>query len=96
MQLSTDEIIILLQILTFIVAVILLYHLVFAVVTLRKILQRFDTVTKQIEEVVLKPISMADATVDWVVDFVEGYQKKGNQNKKVAAKKKNSKKNTKK
>ncbi len=94
MQLSTNEIIILLQILTFIVAVILLYHLIFAVVTLRKILKRFDTVTKQIEEVVLKPISMADATVDWVVDFVEGYQKKGNQNKKVAAKKKSSKKKT--
>ena len=94
MQLSTDEIIILLQILTLIVAVILLYHLIFAVLSLRKILHRFDTVTKQVEEVVLKPISMADATVDWVVDFVEGHHKKGDPKKKVTAKKKIAKKKT--
>ena len=76
MELSTDEIIIILEVVTFVFAIIVLYHLVFVAVNLRKILGRIDAVTKQVEEVVLKPISMADAVVDHISHFVEGQQKK--------------------
>lgn len=76
MQLSTGDIIILLEITTFVFLIALLYNLIFAVVSLRKILKRADTVTKQVEQVVLKPISIADATVDWVTHLLEGHPKK--------------------
>jgi len=84
MQLSTDEIIIILEIVTFAFAIIVLYHLAFVAVNLRKILGRVDSVTKQLEEVVLKPISMADAVVDHISSFVEDHQKKAD--KKTAKK----------
>jgi len=76
MQLSTDDIIILLEILSFGFLIILFFNLIFASVSLRRILKRADTVTKQVEQVVLKPISIADATVDWMTHLLEGSKKK--------------------
>ena len=83
MQLSTDDIIILLEILAFVLLLIVLFNLVFVSVSMRRILKRADTVTKQVEQVVLKPISIADATVDWMSHFLEGSKKQ----KKVVPKK---------
>jgi cell shape-determining protein MreC len=86
MQLSTEEVIIILQIVAFVLLLVLLYHLIFAAVSLRKVLKRVDTVTDQVEQVLLKPISMADATVDWISGMLEGAHKK-HTHKKAAPKK---------
>ena len=76
MPLTTDNILVLIQILTFGLGVIVLYHLVFVVVNVRKIVRRVDHVTKQAEDIILKPINMADVLVEWLVDLMEEQQKK--------------------
>jgi len=76
MQLTVPDVLVFLEVLTFLFLLLALYHLVFVLVGLRRIVKRVDTVTQQVEQVVLKPISMADATVDWVTHMLESAHKK--------------------
>ena len=50
---------------------IVLYHTLFVVVDLRKILRRIETVTKELESVLMKPISVADKALQWVIEYFE-------------------------
>lgn len=51
--------------------IIVLYHLLFIIVDLRKIARRFEDLTQQVEAVILKPLSLADQGVQWVVEYIE-------------------------
>lgn len=51
--------------------IVVLYHVLFIVVDLRKIVRRFEDITAQVEEVIMKPLSMADQAVQWVVEFIQ-------------------------
>ena len=55
--------------------IVVLYHLLFIVVDLRKVLRRVDDVTEQVEAMILKPISMADQILQWVLDHIEAKKK---------------------
>lgn len=57
-------------------ALIVLYHLIFIVVDLRKIMRRFEDLSREVEDVVMKPLSMIDRILQWVIDMVEAHQKK--------------------
>lgn len=81
MQLSTDEITILLQILLILLGIIVLYHLVFAAWSLRKILKRVEAVTRNVEELLMKPIHMADTGVEFVTSLLAEHQKKASKKK---------------
>lgn len=50
---------------------IVLYHVLFIVVDLRKISKRMEDLTSQVETILLKPLSIADQGVQWVVEFIE-------------------------
>ncbi len=51
--------------------IVVLYHVIFIVVDLRKIARRFNDVTEEVETVIMKPISMADQALEWVLKFLE-------------------------
>lgn len=55
---------------------IVLYHLIFIVVSLRKVMKRVDTVSLELETVILKPLSMTDKALEWVTGFLEGKAEK--------------------
>ena len=55
---------------------IVLYHLLFIVVDLRKIMRRFEDTTAQVEAIILKPLSVIDEAFSWVVDHVQHSKKK--------------------
>lgn len=76
MELTTDEIIILLQILMILLGIIVLYHLMFAAWSLRKILKRAESVTRHAEELLMKPIHMADTGVEFITSMLAEHQKK--------------------
>jgi len=65
-----------LQIAALVMVLILLYHSLFIAVNLRKILRRVDDVSKEVEAVILKPISMADSILQWILDMIEKTGKK--------------------
>ncbi|MDD5623782.1 MAG: hypothetical protein PHI23_03675 [Candidatus Peribacteraceae bacterium] len=59
----------------------MLYHLLFVVVDLRRILRRVSNVTEQVEDVIMKPIGMADSLLEWLMETVEHHAKKKHKEK---------------
>lgn len=72
---STADIMTALYIAVAVLLLIVLYHLIFIVVSLRKVMRRADNVTREIETVILKPLSMTDQAIEWVSGFLEGKKK---------------------
>lgn len=75
MMWSTADIMTGLYIAVAVLLLIVLYHLIFIVVSLRKVMKRVDNVTTEIETVILKPLSMTDQAIEWVSGFLEGKKK---------------------
>ncbi len=59
--------------------IVVLYHLLFIVVDLRKVMRRLEDVTEQVELVIMKPLTVVDQAFNWVMGQVE---KKGRKKKK--------------
>jgi hypothetical protein len=74
LQLTYNDILTLLSILAVGMLVILLYHLIFVSVSLRRIAERLDDVSQDIEQVILKPIGAVDYVIDWFISVVESMQ----------------------
>jgi len=51
--------------------ILVLYHLLFVVVGLRKIVRRVERITNEIQEVILKPINVADHILEGIVKYME-------------------------
>jgi len=85
-MLTAQDILVSLQIAVAIMVIVVLYHFIFISVDLRKILRRLDDMTGQVEDLLLKPISMADHLMQWAIDSIEEAQgkklKKGKKKKK--------------
>lgn len=56
--------------------IVVLYHLLFIVVDLRKIMRRFEETTAQVEAMILKPLAIIDEAFSWVIDHVQHAKKK--------------------
>lgn len=51
--------------------VVVLYHVLFIVVDLRKSMRRMNNLTQQVESVLMKPLSMTEKALTWVTHSVE-------------------------
>lgn len=51
--------------------IVILYHVLFIVVDLRKILRRVGRLTEEIEAVVQRPLAVTDKLLKWVIHFIE-------------------------
>jgi cell shape-determining protein MreC len=71
MAITASDVFTFLSILAVIMTVVALYHLLFILVDLRKITRRFEDVTQQVEALILKPISVADQILEWVMEQME-------------------------
>lgn len=74
-MLEASDLLLGLQIAIAIMAIIVLYHVLFIVVDVRKIVRRFEDVTSQVEEVILKPLSVVDQVFGMITQFLEKKQK---------------------
>ena len=75
MQLSSGDLLTGLYVVIAVMVIIVLYHLLFIVVDLRKTTRRIEDITAEIESVILKPIAMADQILAWVITHIEGLGK---------------------
>ena len=88
---TSGDVLVYLEILVAILLVVVLYNLLFVAVDLRKILKRFNEITEHVEDVIMKPLSMADSVLQWVMEYIEseeGKKKAKKGKKKSKAKKK--------
>ena len=81
MQVSLNDVLLMLSIIAVAMAIILAYHLIFAAVSLRRIADRMDDLSKEIEGLVLKPIGAIEYLLDWVAGTVEGMREAKEQKK---------------
>ena len=61
--------------------IVVLYHLLFIVVDLRKIMRRMEDTTAQVEALILKPLAILDEAFQWVMDHLS-HTKKSRKHKK--------------
>lgn len=73
---TPEDVLMYLWILVAVMLVVVLYHALFIVVDVRKITRRVDELTKQVENVIMKPINMADQILEWGLKQVEQHSKK--------------------
>jgi hypothetical protein len=55
-----------------IVLLIVLYHALFIVVDMRKIMRRAQEVSEHLENVIVTPLTMMERGLEWLVEYVEG------------------------
>ena len=82
LQLNFSDILTLLSILAVGMLIILLYHLIFVSVSLRKIAERMDQMSKDVETVILKPIGAIDYALDWILSMVDSMRVESEHKKK--------------
>ncbi len=70
MEFSAQDAITFLTILAIVMAVIVLYHVIFIVIRVRKITERVDDVTKEVEGMIMKPLSLMEESMAWVTEFL--------------------------
>lgn len=55
--------------------IVILYHALFIVVDVRRIVRRVESVTNEVESVVMKPLSMTDQIIEWIMQFISQQEK---------------------
>jgi len=81
-MLTAGDILIGLEIAVAIMIIIVLYHALFVVVDLRKIVRRVEDLTNQLEDVFMKPISIAEHLMEYAVGLFEEKNKEAKNSKK--------------
>ncbi len=71
LQLTYNDVLMFLSIVAVAMLIILLYHLIFASVSLKRMAQRMDDLSKDVEAIILKPISAIDYVLEWFLAVVE-------------------------
>ena len=67
---TTADVLVYIRILVAIMLVVVLYHALFIVVDLRKILRRVEEITEQLESIIMKPINVADHILAGIVEYL--------------------------
>lgn len=86
MVLTADQVLTAILILVAVMLVIVLYHSLFIVVDLRKVMKRVESVSGQVEDIIMKPLTMTDTILQWVLEYIESLDnsgKKKHEHKKV-------------
>lgn len=71
---TSGDVLIYLQITVAVLLVVVLYHILFIAVDLRKILRRFESITREVEDIIMKPINAADYILEGIVQYLEEQQ----------------------
>tara|TARA_Y100000310_G_scaffold175693_1_gene175759 strand:- start:13802 stop:14074 length:273 start_codon:yes stop_codon:yes gene_type:complete len=85
---TSADVLMYLQITVGVLLVIVLYHVLFITVDLRKVLRRLEVITNEVENIIMKPINAADQILEAILSFVESQSKEKPKKKKSTKKKK--------
>ena len=68
---TSADVLVYLQITVAVLLVIVLYHFLFIAVDLRKVLRRIESITNEVENIIMKPINAADYILEGIVKYLE-------------------------
>ena len=69
--LTSADVLVYLEITVAVLLVVVLYHFLFIAVDLRKALRRIESITAEVENMIMKPINAADYILEGIVKFLE-------------------------
>ena len=79
---TSGQLLIGLEVAVLIMVMILLYHALFVIVDLRKIMRRFSELTKEVEDMIMTPRSIIDTVLEWTLESLEESMKPKKKSKK--------------
>lgn len=85
---TSSDVLVYLGITVGVLLVIVLYHFLFIVVDLRKVLRRIESITREVENIIMKPINAADYILEGIVKYLEQQGAEADTQKKTSKKKK--------
>lgn len=56
--------------------IIVLYHVLFIVVDVRKVMRRVEKVSEEVQTIIMKPLAMTDQILEWIQHTVKKHDKK--------------------
>lgn len=80
---SPEDIMMGLYIAVAVMLIVVLYHVIFIVVDARKIARRISNLSEEVETVIMKPLSMIDQLIEWMVVFFQERTQKHEEKKHV-------------
>jgi sensor histidine kinase YesM len=86
MQITANDVLTFLLILAVIMLIVVLYHLMFIAVNVRRISERVNDVSKELEEIIMTPLALIENSMTWITEMVmslygEEKEKKGRHGK---------------
>lgn len=72
MEWTSADILTVLYIVVAVLLIIVLYHVLFIVVDLRRTVKRVESISQITESAVMKPLAMADRALDWALGALTG------------------------
>lgn len=88
LPLTTGDVLLYLEITVAVLLVVVLYHVLFIAVDLRKVLRKISRITEEVENFIMKPINAADQILEGVIQIIEEQTSKPPKKKKKSSKKK--------
>ncbi len=70
MEFTAQDAITFLTVLAIVMVIIVLYHVIFIVIRARRITERLDDVTKEVEGMIMKPLSLMEESMSWITEFL--------------------------
>jgi hypothetical protein len=80
---TTETFLGVLSVVAVVMLIIVLYHALFVMVDLRKILRRIEGITHELESVLLKPLAMTDKILSWIMEHLEEHAQGKKKHKKT-------------
>lgn len=56
--------------------IIVLYHVLFIVADLRRVIRRTERITRELQAVIMKPLAVTDEILAWILGMVQSHEKK--------------------
>jgi cell shape-determining protein MreC len=76
MQLTPETVLTFLSIVVAVMLIVVLYHILFIAVDLRKIMRRMNEMTEEVEMLLMKPFMIADKLLQMVVEYFQAHHEK--------------------
>lgn len=74
--LSLNDVLTIALIIAVVMLIILLFHAIGVALYFKKFAERMDFLSKEVEAIILKPLSAIDYMIEWFGGFVEGLREK--------------------
>ena len=72
-MIAYNDLLTILLIVAVVLLIVLLFQLIVVSAALKRFASRVDTLSKEIEMIVLKPLGAIEHGMDWIVGLIEGY-----------------------